>query len=292
MTDPIALAAMSSRIDTLAAGWPRRWVSAVSSKPLLSLFTVGAAVVFAACSTDDEPILLSQRPAEQAESSTSDTEAPGVQVGDSRAAYTVVAEAAVDRVAARITPSVDAKVIAEFQHPTAVGGPLVFRAVDGTLDDPNGGGEWLEVLLPVQPNGTTGWIRSDEVSLSSNPYRIEIDRSTFTLRVYELSELWLQTTIAVGTGDTPTPVGDFYLKELLAPPDPNGVYGPYAFGLSGFSEVLESFGGADTAIIGLHGTNQPEALGTNVSSGCIRLENAVIEQLAQTLPLGTPVLIT
>jgi hypothetical protein len=251
-------------------------------------------VVLTACSTDDEPILLSQGPAaETVDSDDTDSAPMEMTTADSRAGYTVVAESVVGRMSARAGPDPDAEVIAEFQHPTPVGGPLVFRAVDGALDDPaGGGGEWLEVLLPIQPNGTTGWIRADEVSLSNNPYRLEIDRAGFTLRVYELSELWLQTTIAVGTGDTPTPVGEFYLKELLAPPDPNGPYGPYAFGLSGFSEVLESFGGADTAIIGLHGTNDPDALGTNVSSGCIRLENAVIEQLAQTLPLGTPVVIT
>lgn len=249
-------------------------------------------MVLVACSTDDEPILLSERPVEQAAATTADGEPRKVTAVDPRAAYTVVAEAVVDRVVARTGPGADTEAIAEFRHPTPVGGPLVFRAVDGTLDDPAGGGDWLEVHLPIQPNGTTGWIRADEVSLSGNPYRVEIDRAAFTLRIYELSELWLQTTIAVGTGDTPTPVGDFYLKELLAPPNPNGAYGPYAFGLSGFSEALESFGGADSAIIGLHGTNEPEALGTNVSSGCIRLENAVMVQLAQTLPLGTPVLIT
>ncbi len=250
-------------------------------------------MVLPACSTDDEPILLSQGPAaETIDSDSTGGEPLEATTGDSRAGYTVVAESVVDRMSARTRPDPDAEVIAEFQHPTSMGGPLVFRAVDGTLDDPAGGGDWLEVLLPIQPNGTTGWIRADEVSLSNNPYRLEIDRATFTLRVYELSELWLQTTIAVGTGDTPTPVGEFYLKELLAPPDPNGPYGPYAFGLSGFSEVLESFGGADAAIIGLHGTNDPDALGTNVSSGCIRLDNAVIDQLAQTLPLGTPVVIT
>lgn len=275
----------------------RRWLSTLPMKLRAALLAMIAVMtIAAACSTDDEPVLLSSRgPAtEQSNTDTStdaDPAAASVEV-DPRTEYTVVAESVVDRIVARTEPNADADPVAEFQHPTQVGGPLVFRAVDGTLEDPVAGGEWLEVHLPVQPNGTTGWIQADEVSLSNNPYRIEIDRASFSLRVYELSDVWLQTTIAVGTGDTPTPVGDFYLKELLAPPNPDGPYGPYAFGLSGFSEVLESFGGADSAIIGLHGTNQPEALGTNVSSGCIRLENAVIEQLAQTLPLGTPVLIT
>ena len=101
----------------------------------------------------------------------------------------------------------------------------------------------------------------------------------------------MSTTIAVGTGDTPTPFGEFYLAELLQPPNPNGSYGPYAFGLSGFSEVLDSFNGGD-GVVGIHGTNDPSALGTTVSHGCIRVANDVISDMATTVPLGTPVLIT
>jgi hypothetical protein len=32
---------------------------------------------------------------------------------------------------------------------------------------------------------------------------------------------------------------------LLKAPDPNTVYGPYAYGLSGYSEVLTEFNGGD-----------------------------------------------
>ena len=44
--------------------------------------------------------------------------------------------------------------------------------------------------------------------------------------------------VGVGRSDRPTPGGVYYLKELLQPPDPNGAYGTYAYGLSGFSNVL------------------------------------------------------
>lgn len=211
-----------------------------------------------------------------------------VPVGPSSQSHTVVAEATVSEIVVRSAPDENAEPVTTLAHPTATGSPLVFRAADGGAV----GQEWIDVYLPIEPNGSRGWVRRDEVALSSNPYRIEIDRATYSLRAYNLDELIVETTIAVGTGATPTPVGDFYLLELLAPPDPAGPYGPYAFGLSGFSEVLEEFGGADQAIIGIHGTNDPTSLGTDVSHGCVRLENDVIEQLAQTLPLGTPVLIT
>jgi lipoprotein-anchoring transpeptidase ErfK/SrfK len=204
------------------------------------------------------------------------------------AGYTVVAHATVPRVVARAEPDVSARVVAEVANPIASGAGLVLQAVDGAATN----GEWIKVLLPVEPNGTTGWVRLSDVKLSNNPYRIVIDRASFSLQVFNQGRLWVDTAIGVGTGSTPTPVGRFYLLELLAPPNPDGAYGPYAFGLSGFSEVLDGFAGTDTAIIGIHGTNDPAALGTNVSHGCIRVSNDVIRQLAANVPLGTPVTIT
>lgn len=220
-----------------------------------------------------------------------DVEVEGSRSGadDGPPRYTVVAQAVVPALTARTAPDDEAPAVAEFTHPTASGSPLVFRSIDSA----NGASpEWIEVQLPIEPNGTTGWIRRSEVELFDNPYRIEIDRASYSLKVFDRNQLWLETVIAVGNGATPTPVGEFYLLELLAPPEPNGPYGPYAFGLSGFSEVLTDFGGSDVAIIGLHGTNDPSSLGTEVSHGCVRLENAVIEELATVLPLGTPVRIT
>ena len=81
------------------------------------------------------------------------------------------------------------------------------------------------------------------------------------------------------------------LHELLQQANPSGAYGPYAFGLSAYSNVLYSFGGGPGQI-GLQGTNEPGALGTNVSHGCIRISNSGISRLARILPLGTPVQIT
>ncbi len=201
---------------------------------------------------------------------------------------TMVARANGSELIAYAAPDETSEPVAQLDNPIPSGGALVLRVLSpvSAAQDP-----WLEVMLPVRPNGTTGWIRSDEVDLSVNPYRIEISASDFSLDLYEQNELVMSTTIAVGTGDTPTPFGEFYLAELLRPPDPNGSYGPYAFGLSGFSEVLDSFNGGD-GVVGIHGTNQPEALGTTVSHGCVRVQNEVIEEMAATVPLGTPVTIT
>jgi lipoprotein-anchoring transpeptidase ErfK/SrfK len=201
---------------------------------------------------------------------------------------TIVARANVSELTAYSAPDEASEPVAQLANPIPSGGALVVRVLSpvSATDDP-----WLEVMLPVRPNGTTGWIRSDQVDLSVNPYRIEINASDFSLDLYQQDELVMSTTIAVGTGDTPTPFGEFYLAELLQPPDPSGSYGPYAFGLSGFSEVLDSFNGGN-GVVGIHGTNDPAALGTTVSHGCVRVDNGVIEDMATTVPLGTPVIIT
>jgi lipoprotein-anchoring transpeptidase ErfK/SrfK len=90
---------------------------------------------------------------------------------------------------------------------------------------------------------------------------------------------------------TPTPAGLYYITELLKQPNPLGTYGPYAFGLSAHSNVLHEFAGRD-GILGIHGTDFPNGIGTDVSHGCIRLSNRAITKLARLLPIGTPVRIS
>ncbi|RKS05913.1 L,D-transpeptidase-like protein [Nocardiopsis sp. Huas11] len=149
-------------------------------------------------------------------------------------------------------------------------------------------GEWLEVLLPVRPNGTTGWVRSDEVSLSGTDFRVEIDMAGFEFAVHDGEEEVRSGVIGTGENDTPTPPGRYYFTELLQPPDPDGDYGVYAFGLSGFSESLETFAGGPGQLA-VHGTNDESALGQQVSHGCVRVSNEDITWMAENLPIGTPV---
>jgi lipoprotein-anchoring transpeptidase ErfK/SrfK len=151
-------------------------------------------------------------------------------------------------------------------------------------------GAWLQVSLPIAPNGQTGWVKTSQVTLSQNDYRVDILRTAHQLRVYRDNVLQKAYPIAVGTSDTPTPGGTYYIKVLLAPPNPNGDYGPYAYGLSGYSAVLHNFDGG-TGVIGIHGTDQPQVIGHDASHGCIRLNNADVTDLHNrfNLKLGTPV---
>lgn len=149
---------------------------------------------------------------------------------------------------------------------------------------------WLEVLLPGRPNGATGWVRTDDVKLREVALEVRVDLDARTIAVLDGGEQLLTTATAIGDPDHPTPTGRFYVVDKLETPDPGGAYGPFAIGLSARSEVLTDFGGGDGQI-GIHGTNVPGSIGRAVSHGCLRVDNEVITQLADLLPLGTPVTI-
>src|SRR3954453_16269456 len=149
-------------------------------------------------------------------------------------------------------------------------------------------GPWLHVYLPTRPNGSTGWIKKKKVTLPGHDYRVLINLDKHILKAYKGNNRIIRTSIGVGRAVTPTPVGLYYITELLKQPDPSGTYGPYAFGLSAHSNVLNEFAGRD-GVLGIHGTDFPQGIGTNVSHGCIRLSNKAIIKLAHRLPVGTPV---
>jgi lipoprotein-anchoring transpeptidase ErfK/SrfK len=164
---------------------------------------------------------------------------------------------------------------------TDFGFTTVFLVVDESDDR-------LEVLLPTRPNGSSGWIARDAVELREVDAEIHVDLTARTLQLVEAGAVIVETPIAIGAPDAPTPTGRFYVTDLLDTGEPDGPYGPYAVGLSGHSDVLTDFGGGDGQV-GIHGTNDPSSIGQAVSHGCIRVPNEIAAMLATSLPLGTPV---
>lgn len=152
----------------------------------------------------------------------------------------------------------------------------------------NAGNGWLEVFLPIRPNGSTGFVKAADVKLTPHDFHIEIRLSQYTLKVFQGTKVILDTKVAVASNNTPTPGGLYYTNMLLQPPDPKAGYGTYAYGLSGFSDVLKSFNGGPGQL-GIHGGGDNSTIGRNVSHGCIRMFNSDIEKLVPILPLGVPV---
>ncbi len=149
-------------------------------------------------------------------------------------------------------------------------------------------GDWLEVQVSMRPNESTAWIRKADVSLRQTQYRIVISLSERRLVAYDGATQILDTAVAVGTGSTPTPTGNYFVDGTVQIPDPSGPYGAYQMSVAAFSNVHYSFGGG-IGQIAIHGTNNPALLGTPASNGCVRMTNEDITLLANSAPSGTPV---
>ena len=150
---------------------------------------------------------------------------------------------------------------------------------------------WIQALLPMRPNNSLGWVRESDVTLGSTTYEIKISLSQHHLVLTNAGEPVLETAIAIGTAATPTALGRFYVTDPVdLQSRPNGAYGAYALGISGYSEVLKTFQGGPGQMA-VHGGAWESMLGTDVSNGCIRVLNDTILQIAGVVPLGTPVTI-
>ncbi len=174
----------------------------------------------------------------------------------------------------------------EFTNP----GPYTEEPQPFTMAVTERRGPWVKVQVPVRPNGTEGWVALSDVDITTTTYRIEIDLGEHMLRLFDDTELVTETSVVIGAADTPTPTGRFFVTDDVPQSNPGGAYGPIALATDGYSEVMDEFS-TGVPVVALHGTNRPELVGQSVSNGCVRLPNDVITMLAETVPLGTPVLI-
>lgn len=171
-----------------------------------------------------------------------------------------------------------------YENPTFFGNPLVF-----VVTEEHEG--WLRVLLPARPNEQQGWVRAGDVEVTQHTFRIELDLSDRLLRAWDGSEAFLETPVVIGAPGTPTPTGTYYITEELpygGGANPGGPYGAWILPTNGYSEAMTEFDDG-LPVIALHGTNNPGAVGTAISNGCVRLPDPAISAIADRVPPGTPI---
>jgi len=147
----------------------------------------------------------------------------------------------------------------------------------------------FRVQVPARPNGTTRWVDARGYRVFWVDTRIVIHVRAMRLELIRGGHVVLRSPIAPGAPATPTPLGRFYVTSRYTLRDPNGPWGPAALGTSAFSPVLKHW--AQGGPIGIHGTNEPWAIGHAASHGCIRLPNAMMKRLFAQVPAGTPIVI-
>ena len=139
----------------------------------------------------------------------------------------------------------------------------------------------------MRPNGRRGWVRDSALGpLNLVRTRLVVDRRRQRATLYRSGRQVWKSRIGVGSPNTPTPEGRFWIRERIKVPNAGGPYGPWAFGTSAYSRLSDWPGGG---VIGIHGTNQPQLIPGRPSHGCIRVENQAIRRLALLMPVGTPV---
>lgn len=151
-------------------------------------------------------------------------------------------------------------------------------------------GDWARVLLPSRPNGSTGWVRTDDpesVSAAATPYRIDVDVRARRLTITENGAEIGSWTVGVGAGRTPTPRGRTFVMASVRETVTH--FSPVILPLGAHSETLNTYGGGP-GTVALHGWPDPKVFGTASSDGCVRVPDDALRVLQQ-LPLGTLVLV-
>ena len=114
------------------------------------------------------------------------------------------------------------------------------------------GERWLKVRLPAwfSHGMTAGWLKAKGVELEVNRWRVEISRSTGTLKIVHRGRVVRTAHVGTGTNSTPTPAGlhatyDHWRSD-------HAVLGDWTVSLTTHSPQVPVFDGKQ-AVVAIHG---------------------------------------
>lgn len=203
-----------------------------------------------------------------------------------------VARIVIDGTIAHKTPNDEAKAIARLDAitPWAKTDQVLAVLEDRLVGDQR----WLRLLLPQRPNGSSAWVKADEVQLQTSAWHLIVNRKSRNVRIYRAGKLVKQAPVVVGAPSTPTPRGEFAITDYIAQSNPSSnPYGTQVALLTAWSNVYERFAGGDgrVALHGRGGGLLKDPLGSAKSHGCVRFDNALISYIAKNVPVGSRVVI-
>ena len=128
----------------------------------------------------------------------------------------------------------------------------------------------------------------EQIKVINGPFHAKVYRSTFTMDLYLQDETFVRSfRVGLGKEETETPTGLWRVKsdgKLIKPPwpdpvtgrmyhpeDPDYPLGSRWIGLEGIKGNAKGRTG-----FGIHGTIEPEQIGTTGSRGCIRMHNGEV----------------
>lgn len=151
-------------------------------------------------------------------------------------------------------------------------------------------GNWLGVVSTRLPNGRLGWVRTNEVRLSTTDISLTLDLSQRRLVLKRGDRVVRRMVVGVGRPSSPTPRGRFAVTDKLSGYRYSPAYGCCIVALSAHQPNLPGgWTGGDR--IAIHGTNNPASIGVASSAGCPHASYADMQALMRRVPLGAPVFI-
>ncbi len=142
-----------------------------------------------------------------------------------------------------------------------------------------------EILKEINKISRPELLKAGEmIKVIRGPFHVRIYRSTFTMDLYLQRTFVRSFPVGLGQADMETPTGLWRVKQggkLVKPPWSDPVthkllhYGDPGYALGSRWMALEGIEGnaKDRSGFGIHGTEEPETIGTRSSRGCIRLHN-------------------
>jgi lipoprotein-anchoring transpeptidase ErfK/SrfK len=175
------------------------------------------------------------------------------------------------------------------------GGPAVGHLIEHwggpatrpVLDQQNG---WVQVRLASRPNGSSGWVPLQNVTLTTTPYRIVVSICQRSVTLFQGAAPVYSAPVGVGRPQWPTPVGPSFVDSIVkTPARQQYIYGPTVLILGTHSNVFTEFDGGD-GTVAIHGypSDPGSTKGVMSSHGCVRSGPDTINAI-KVVPVGTPV---
>jgi len=145
-----------------------------------------------------------------------------------------------------------------------------------------------EILLEINKISRPEALQAGEqIKVINGPFHAKVYRSTFTMDLYLQDETFVRSfRVGLGKEETETPTGLWRVKSdgklekpvwpspdgrTYYPEDPDYPLGSRWIGLEGLKGSAKGREG-----FGIHGTKEPEQIGTTGSRGCIRMHNGEV----------------
>lgn len=114
------------------------------------------------------------------------------------------------------------------------------------------------------------------------------------LYLYQGEEVLASYPVAIGQADTPTPLGEFTVFEMVENPTwqnpwTGEIRSPGANSALGLRWI--GFAHRPNGVIGFHGTPTIASIGQAASNGCVRMYNEDVVALFEQVEVGTPVMV-